>query len=346
MTHDVVVLGAGISGLACARALQAAGRRVLVLERSRGVGGRCATRRVDGQPVDHGVGFLHGRGADFLAAIEAARDEGSADGWPLVREGEGSACRPAAFEPGSARLAPAAGVSRLPKRLAEGLDVRLETNVESLAAPGRDGAREWELRFAGGGTLCTPALVLALPAPSAAALLAAMSPRPAAIGALLPVLALVRTFACLAVIARYPESTPPPAWHAALPADGRALHLVLHDSGKRPAGARLVLVLQAKPRWSREHLQDAPEAWAKDLLAEAAARYGAWIAEPELVQPHAWRRARVAEGTELSRPLAVTLAGGAALGLCGDGFDPAGGLEGAWRSGRHLAARMTQTHTD
>jgi hypothetical protein len=334
MTHDVVVLGAGLSGLACARELQAAGRRVLVLERSRGVGGRCATRRVDGQPVDHGVGFLHGRGADFLAAIEAARDEGAADGWPHVREGEGSACRPAAFEPGSARLAPAAGVIRLPKRLAEGLDVRLETNVESLAAPGRDGAREWEL------------LVLALPVPSAASLLTAMSPRPAAVGALLPVLALVRTFACLAVIARYPQGTPPPAWDAALPADGRALHLVLHDSGKRPAGARLVLVLQAKPRWSGEHLQDAPDAWAKDLLAEAAARYGAWIASPERVQPHAWRRARVAEGTELSRPLAVTLAGGAALGLCGDGFDPAGGLEGAWRSGRRLAARMTQTHTD
>lgn len=346
MSHDVVVVGAGVSGLACARELQAAGRRVLVLERSRGVGGRCATRRVDGQPVDHGVGFLHGRGADFVAAIEAVRDAGGSGGWPLVREGEGSACRPAAFEPGSTRLAPAAGVSRLPKRLAEGLDVRLETNVESLAAPGRDAAREWELRLAGGGLVRAPGLVLALPAPSSAALLAAMSPRPSAIGPLLPVLALVRTLACLAVIARYPEGTPPPAWHAALPADGRALHTVLHDSSKRPEGARLVLVLQAKPGWSREHLQDAPEAWARELLAEAAARWGDWIAAPEQVQPHTWRRARVAEGTELSRPLAVTLAGGAALGLCGDGFDPAGGLEGAWRSGRRLAARLTSTHTE
>jgi phytoene dehydrogenase-like protein len=49
-----VIVGAGIAGLACARELASCGREAVVLERSRGVGGRCATRRVNGQPVDHG----------------------------------------------------------------------------------------------------------------------------------------------------------------------------------------------------------------------------------------------------------------------------------------------------
>ena len=88
------------------------------------------------------------------------------------------------------------------------------------------------------------------------------------------------------------------------------------------------------------HLEDPPAGWTRALLDEAAARYGAWIAGPEQVQSHVWRRARVAEGTELAQPLAVTLAGGARLGLCGDGFHDAGGLEGAWHSGRALAARL------
>lgn len=40
MEHDVVVIGAGIAGLALARELHARGREALVLERARGVGGR------------------------------------------------------------------------------------------------------------------------------------------------------------------------------------------------------------------------------------------------------------------------------------------------------------------
>ncbi|MFB8272548.1 NAD(P)/FAD-dependent oxidoreductase [Streptomyces sp. NPDC055955] len=51
---DVVVVGAGIAGLACAADLQAAGLRVQVLEASDGVGGRMRSDRVDGFVIDRG----------------------------------------------------------------------------------------------------------------------------------------------------------------------------------------------------------------------------------------------------------------------------------------------------
>ncbi len=54
MTAPVVVVGAGLAGLACAATLTAAGREVLVLEASDGVGGRVRTDVVDGFRLDRG----------------------------------------------------------------------------------------------------------------------------------------------------------------------------------------------------------------------------------------------------------------------------------------------------
>src|SRR5688572_20282315 len=51
---DVVIVGAGLAGLACARATVAAGLSTVVLERSDGVGGRVRTDAVDGFLLDRG----------------------------------------------------------------------------------------------------------------------------------------------------------------------------------------------------------------------------------------------------------------------------------------------------
>ena len=56
--HDVVVVGAGLAGLAAARRLHAAGRNVHVLEASDGVGGRVRTDHVEGFLLDRGFQVL------------------------------------------------------------------------------------------------------------------------------------------------------------------------------------------------------------------------------------------------------------------------------------------------
>jgi len=59
MRADVVVVGAGLAGLRCAQVLSEAGRDVVVLEASDGVGGRIRTDRVDGFLVDRGFQLLN-----------------------------------------------------------------------------------------------------------------------------------------------------------------------------------------------------------------------------------------------------------------------------------------------
>ncbi len=56
--RNVVVVGAGLAGLACASALHAAGVTVRVLEASDGVGGRVRTDLVDGYRLDRGFQVL------------------------------------------------------------------------------------------------------------------------------------------------------------------------------------------------------------------------------------------------------------------------------------------------
>jgi len=55
---DVVIVGAGLAGLACALRLRELGREVLVLEASDGVGGRVRTDEVDGFRLDRGFQVL------------------------------------------------------------------------------------------------------------------------------------------------------------------------------------------------------------------------------------------------------------------------------------------------
>src|SRR5512141_1548422 len=155
----VVVVGAGVSGLSCARELAAAGPGPLVLERARGVGGRCATRRLEEHPFDLGACFLHGRDPAFLAAVEAAPVTALA-GWPREVQGSGRPCQPEAFSGGERRVAFADGMTAFPKHLARDLEVRLGAAAAALE-PGQGTVA---VRLEGGSAVQAATVVLAMAA--------------------------------------------------------------------------------------------------------------------------------------------------------------------------------------
>jgi len=56
--QHIAVVGAGMAGITCARTLQQAGHQVTVFEKSRGLGGRMATRDSAFGSFDHGAQYF------------------------------------------------------------------------------------------------------------------------------------------------------------------------------------------------------------------------------------------------------------------------------------------------
>jgi monoamine oxidase len=72
--YDVVIIGAGAAGLAAARALTGAGKRVCIIEARPRVGGRILTLHPSDLPlpIELGAEFIHGEGASTFGIIDAA----------------------------------------------------------------------------------------------------------------------------------------------------------------------------------------------------------------------------------------------------------------------------------
>lgn len=81
---DVVIIGAGPSGLSAARTLQAAGKEVVVLEARDRVGGRTWTNHIDGQMYELGGQWISPDQTALLALVE----EMGKETYPRYREGD------------------------------------------------------------------------------------------------------------------------------------------------------------------------------------------------------------------------------------------------------------------
>lgn len=333
---DVLVVGAGIAGLACARDLVGSGARVTLLERSPGVGGRCATRRIDGQPVDHGISFLHGSDPRFLAALRSV-DGARVDPWPTQRSGTGVPCHPWAFQEGQDCVAYVEGLTAFPKHLVRGLDVRLRSNVLAVEPAGGG----WRALSEDGSTCQAKHLVVTAPLESARTLLSASTGAARVLERVRGVLSLVGTVPCLTTLAGYSMDSPEPPWHVAYPGDSTVLQLVSHDSSKRRTPSVRVLVLQARPAWSSRWVDSDPASWGAAMLAEGGRLFGSWVLRPEWTHTHAWRRARVTPVETLARPIVLPCPGAGSVGLAGEAFDVRAGAEGAFLSGLALARALS-----
>jgi hypothetical protein len=315
----VAVIGAGIAGLACARALAAAGHQPRLFDKSGSVGGRMATRRTAGGSFDHGAQYFTARDPDFRAAAEAWVGCGHAAPYEghIVELKAGS---PSALSRPETRYVAVPAMTSVCRALAEGLDIAFECAVTAVT-PGDSG---WRVSWAAGGESGFDAVLLAIPAAQALPLCTAVPALAQQVGG-------GGHRPCWAVMLRYAHPLPV-AFDAAFIRDS-PIGWSMRDASRpgRAPGERWVL--HATAEWSEAHLEESPETVAPMLIRafHEACAAGGDIAE---CRAHRWRYA-----------LSSGLGSGCLwdpvhrIGACGD-WCADGRIEGAWLSGRRLAARV------
>ncbi len=337
MELDCLVIGGGLAGLTAARALHRAGRRVAVLERARGLGGRASTRRIEDVPVDHGAQFFTARSDAFQAQVADWSARGVCHVWSrgfhrwqdgILRARDGGDAFP--------RYACREGMTALAKDLAQDVAVRRECEIVALT-PAEGG---WQVTPRSGEGLQARSVLLAMPAPQALPLLESLPGLEVqtAVSALREHVALGPTLALILRFARDPE----PTWLGIQIRGDDVLSWIGNDSSKRPsvtpAGKRIVVV-HAAAAFSRRHVDGDHEA-AADLMVQRAAEIGGgWLADPPLVrQTHRWRHAVAERGFRDVAYLPVTA--NPPLLLCGGDAFLGAKVEGAFLSGDAAATAV------
>jgi renalase len=355
-SFDALIVGAGLAGLATARDLSNAGYAVLVLEKSRGVGGRAATKRLElsrndaGKThlesivrADHGAQFFTARSPRFKAMVAQLIELGIIHEWSrgfpkLTANGleQRIAQNP--------RYACTNGMSSLGKTISDGLadekPISLELGAQ-VSAVWRS-SHGWTAVLENGEMRHARALVVNAPAPQALNLLH-QSLNPDGIAAL----SAVQFEPCWAVIAAL-EGRPDPGWKG-VEIDHPMLAWASLDHTKRELNAPPVLVLHATPAWSLEHVEKRAETVLGPLLNAAQGVLGPWVGQRLAATAHRWRYALPT----------VTLPGSFLaqenLVVCGDWCAPLGNplepsgrgtprietaLESGWASALYLRERI------
>ena len=333
MSRRVAVVGAGLSGLIAAGVAVDRGLQVTVFEKSRGTGGRMATRRTEeGLTFDHGAQYFTARDPEFRDRVATWIASGLVEEWSL---------RLAAWSSRGLRLLPTdesryvakPGMSALCRHLGVELDIALSTRVGELDR--RDDS--WRLSSDDGSPLGQyDAVVISTPAEQTRELLHSageLDHLAARVGSVVlrPCWAVMLGFDATTQALDTPfdgafVSDSPLSWVACNTSKpGRA---ALH-------GDRRTWTLHASPAWSEEHLEDSPEAVVEHLSRAFAEVLDRKTLCPSYAVAHRWRYS-IAES-----PLDVGSIWSPAtqIGICGD-WCAGSRVEGAFLSGRSIGKRL------
>ncbi len=308
----IAIIGAGISGLVAGKTLAKAGFEVVVFEKSRGYGGRMATRYAGDNheiKLDHGVSYLEGESPEFRAFLLELLQEGLTKPWSgrhMLLEDN----RYMEYQQDEPRAVAVDGMNSIGRYLARPVDVRLEERVGGLTFLGDDRGKKksWMLNLESSATFQADAVIIATPSKQAYSVLNTTIDE-------VSTLKIVREideveYDPLFVLMAGYASAPELDWEMLDIKDSK-LGWAAVESSKRDMD-KTHLVVHSTPQFARKHMEKR-EGVEKEMLEELSALFGDWAGTPDWSQVHFWRYNRAINPlkvpyidlNEMEKPLAV-----------------------------------------
>lgn len=299
---NVAIVGAGVSGLAAARTLKAAGVNAAVFEVSPLPGGRCATQEFSPYRFDSGATSIapRGRTLEKVMLQELPQDGLYQVDKPIWTMEFGRVSRGDAVKMAITRYVYEQGINHLPKMLAKDLDVRYGIRVNELAKNG-------EGYLVNGESF--DAVILSAPLPENEGLLEMVGDAWRIGG--------VRYRSCLSVLLGYEVPFEAP-YHALIdPEQRNPVIWVSAESVKSPNRApegHSAFVVQMGARFSAEHFQDSDYEIAREAKIMMGRLFGEMFSSPAATHVRRWRNSQ----PEIATSFETANRNGTKLILAGD----------------------------
>ncbi len=309
--YNLLIIGAGIAGLAAGQMAQRAGYSVMLIDKGRRVGGRVSTRRIDGFMFNHGAQYIIARTDEFTQVLAAATSAGMAGNWQL--------------DPAKNAVIGAPMMRAIPSFLADGLRIEQNRRIARISRQ----ADHIVCIDTKGDALRADQVICTAPAPQTATLLAGDFPALAATAASAAYAPSVTIMLGLADDRHLP----------AIP-----LHAPQHDIGwamretARPhvASTRPALTIQASAEWSAAHINDTDDISIAQLIHKYQLASGCSVGDILHAQTHRWLYAKV---TNAAAPNALICQDN--LAIAGDWLGGAR-VEHAFTSGIRAVQALTK----
>ena len=318
--QKIAIIGAGMAGITCADMLRQWGYRPVVFDKSRGVGGRLATRRGDeGAAFDHGAQYMTTRSPAFETLLKQAIERDTADVWtPRML--------PAGNSPDTQWFVGTATMNALVKPAAEALDICLNSEVKAIERVDAG----WRLRTDGDeNEHIFDCVVCTVPAPQAGTILVNEQ-------SIVDQLSSVSMAPCWALMVAFSSNVDPgfDVWRDS----SEEISWIARNSSKpRRESTPDCWVIHASPEWSRAHLELDREQIAALMLDMSLPIIGGEVSRIIYSAAHRWRYAMTE--TALAHPYIAS--DDRTLFLGGD-WCLGARVECAYESGRQIAKAIAE----
>lgn len=335
----VGIIGAGIAGLTAGRELAKAGHEVTIIEKSRGFGGRMATRyagKNDATKLDHGASYFRAESPEFQEFTAELIEKNLIRVWGSnfsFFDGENLIDRHP--NPGAATAFTAIdGMNSIGKYLSRWVDVKTNTRAGGLTYFGKNRSRKrtWMINLTSRDTFEADAVIIALPAPQAYGIINSTIDETNTLK-MVRVINDIEYKPCYSLMLGYGESADLPAWQGVV-CQKSWLDFISNETSKRESSSEAAFVLHASESFTKQNRQQPEDVVQKKMIQEFAKIAGSWVLSPEWQQLHFWRLSRAKKFLE--DPYLEHADPEAPLALIGDYFR-GNTIDHAYTSGYRLA---------